>query len=194
MSDTKLRIAVIIGSVRKGRFGPVVANWFADRAREYGGVELDIVDLLDHPLPTAMTDEPDEATAAASAELANRLTAADGYVLVTPEYNHSYPASVKALVDWTSAPWRAKPVAFVGYGAHGGGARAVEHLRCVFAEVHAVTVREALMLRFPWTLFDEEGQMVRPEAVEANLKDLLDQLTWWGSALREANAKRPYWV
>ncbi|GLW90312.1 NADPH-dependent FMN reductase [Actinokineospora globicatena] len=185
------RIAVIIGSVRKGRFGPVIANWFTDRVREYGGVDIDLIDLAEHPLPTSLT-EPDETTAASAAALAERLGAADGFVLITPEYNHSYPASVKAAIDWTGVPWQAKPVAFVGYGGHGGGARAVEHLRCVFAEVHAVTVREALMLRFPWTLFDEQGQLVRPDAVEANTKDLLDQLTWWAAALREAKATRPY--
>jgi len=191
MTAQNARIAVIIGSIREGRYGPIIAAWFAGQALEYGGIDVDVVDLADYDL-TNRLGTPDAATATAAAGLTERLAAADGFALVTPEYNHSYPASVKAAIDWAAAPWAAKPVAFVGYGGHGGGARAVEHLRCVFAEVHAVTVREAIMLRFPWEVFDGEGRMVRPEAVADSLKGLLDQLTWWALVLREANATRPY--
>jgi NAD(P)H-dependent FMN reductase len=192
MSHESIRIAIVIGSVREGRFGPTVANWFADFTRQRGDFEIDVVDLADHDLPNRLTDEPDPRVAAALATLTPRLAEADAFVLVTPEYNHSYPASIKALIDWHTTEWNAKPVAFVSYGGHAGGTRSVEHLRPIFAEMHAVTVRDTVSLRSPWHRFDDEGQLVDPGSVATSAKALLDQLVWWATALKEASAKCPY--
>jgi NAD(P)H-dependent FMN reductase len=192
MPHETIRIAIIIGSVREGRFGPTVANWFADFTRQHGDFEVDVVDLADYDLPSRLTDVPEPEVASALAELTPRLAGADAFVLVTPEYNHSYPASVKALIDWHTTEWHAKPVAFVSYGGHGGGMRSVEHLRPILAEMHAVTVRDAVSLRSPWHRFDDEGQLVNPGSVVASAKTLLGQLVWWATALKDANAKSPY--
>lgn len=113
---------------------------------------------------------------------------------MTPEYNHSYPASLKNVIDWHNAQWHAKPVAFVAYGGLSGGLRAVEHLRQVFAELHATTIRDTVSFHGAWSQFDEDGSPKDPEGVNAAAKMLLDQLGWWAQALREARTARPYKV
>ncbi|RAJ66900.1 NAD(P)H-dependent FMN reductase [Streptomyces sp. Amel2xB2] len=192
-----LRLAVIVGSVREGRFGPVVAHWFAEEARTYGEFEVDVLDLAraEHELPVAFPEFgaplPD-AVRETHRALSERLAAADAFVIVTPEYNHSYPAPLKNTIDWFREEWQAKPAGFVSYGGMAGGQRAVEHLRPVFAELHAVTVRETLSFHMAWERFDEDGVPHDREGTSAAAKGMLRQLRWWGGALREARAKSPY--
>ncbi|GLU48679.1 hypothetical protein Nans01_30300 [Nocardiopsis ansamitocini] len=121
-----------------------------------------------------------------------QLDEAEAFVVVTPEYNHSFPSSLKSLLDWQRTPWQAKPVGFVSYGGLAGGLRAVEQLRPIFSELHAVTVRDVVSFHMAWDLFDENGDLKDPEGSSAAAKILLDQLAWWGLALREAREKRPY--
>ncbi|MEV7525560.1 NAD(P)H-dependent oxidoreductase [Streptomyces sp. NPDC091371] len=195
MSAKPLRIAVIIGSVREGRFGPVVANWFADRVREHSDIELDVIDLKDAGLPMVLPGfgaQPAGETAAAAETMRERLGAAHAFVVVTPEYNHSYPASVKNVIDWHNREWHAKPVGFVSYGGMSGGQRAVEHLRPVFSEVHSVTVRDTVSFHNVWSQFDGEGNPTDPEGCNSAAKLMIDRLLWWAEALQEARAKSPY--
>ncbi|GAA0338411.1 NAD(P)H-dependent oxidoreductase [Actinoallomurus spadix] len=191
----RFRVAVIVGSVREGRFGTTVADWFAGQARQRADVEVDVIDLAEVGLPLtfpAFGSAPASETARALEKVTPRLAAADAFVVVTPEYNHSFPASLKNVIDWHNAEWHAKPVGFVSYGGLSGGLRAVEHLRPVFAEVHAVTVRETVSFHQAWERFDAEGRPVDPAGCETAAKALLDQLLWWARALREARAVRPY--
>ncbi|MFG2328508.1 NADPH-dependent FMN reductase [Streptomyces sp. NPDC048604] len=187
-----LKLALVIGSDRAGRFGTVIADWFLTQVADRPDFTVDIVDVAEHDLPTAFSPNPDEATRAALAEVTPRLAAADAYVVLTPEYNHSYPAGLKNLIDRHFGEWQAKPVAFVSYGGISGGLRAVEHLRQVFAELHAVTVRDTVSFTNAWTQFDGEGTHRDPAAVEAAAKSLLDQLAWWGRALKDAKSRVPY--
>ncbi len=196
-STEPLRLAVIVGSVRAGRFGPTVSDWFAEEARNYGGYEVDVIDLAeaDHELPLSFPDfratvPPDVARVRAG--LSERLAAADAFVIVTPEYNHSFPASLKNTIDWFNSEWHAKPVGFVSYGGMAGGQRAVEHLRQVFPELHAVTVRNTLSFHMAWERFSEDGRPRDEEGSNAAAKGMLRQLEWWGTALRDARAKFPY--
>ncbi|MFF8405638.1 NADPH-dependent FMN reductase [Streptomyces sp. NPDC015684] len=197
MSEQQLRIAVILGSDRDGRFGPVVAKWFAERVHEHTGTEPDLIDLKEVGLPTALPAfgaQPEGDVAVAAAAVRERLRAADAFVVVTPEYNHSYPASVKNLIDWHNPEWHAKPVGFVSYGGLSGGLRAVEHLRPVFSEVHATTIRDTVSFHNVWSQFDGEGRPTEPEGCNTAAKLLIDRLQWWGVALQEARAKSPYAV
>lgn len=187
MSDNRLTLAVVIGSTRTGRFGPVPAQWFADQARQHGDFDVDVVDLLEANLPSVMTDEDSPEVDA----LGRRLAAADAFVIVTPEYNHSYPASLKNAVDFYNQEWHAKPVGLISYGGGAGGQRAAEHLRQVFPELHAMTVRDSLTFVKFWEKFDSEGKPVETDAADA-AKAMLDQLAWWGLTLKEARQKRPY--
>lgn len=195
MTHEKPRLAVIVGSIRDGRFGPVVASWFAGEAASSGHFETDVIDLADSAalgLSGPGGSHPD--IAAALETLTPRLAAADAYVVVTPEYNHSYPAALKAAIDAHFVEWRAKPIGFVSYGGVSGGLRAVEHLRAVFAELHAVTVRDTVSFAGVHGAFGPDGKPLDESGPHAAAKALLDQLSWWAVALNEARAKHPYQV
>ncbi len=183
---TRPRLAVIVGSVRTDRFGPVPAAWFTEQAREHAAMDVEVVDLADYDLPASL-DENDDVTA-----LGARLAEADAFVVVTPEYNHSFPAGLKSAIDHYHREWQAKPVAFVSYGGMAGGLRAVEQLRQVFAELHSVTVRNTISFHNFWDRFDDDGQPLDGAAAANAAKQLLDQLMWWAVALKEARDKRPY--
>ncbi|GAA3566312.1 NAD(P)H-dependent oxidoreductase [Amycolatopsis ultiminotia] len=187
MSEAPVRLAVLVGSVREGRFAPTVARWFAREVHRHGGFAADVIDLADVDLPLAMSGSAPHA-----GPLATRLSEADGFVVITPEYNHSYPAALKNVVDWFHPQWQAKPVAFVSYGGLSGGLRAVEHLRAVFAELHAVTIRDTVSFHGAHVRFDEDGAPVDTAATETAAKVLLDQVEWWARALRDARTVRAY--
>ncbi|MBD0837538.1 MULTISPECIES: NADPH-dependent FMN reductase [unclassified Streptomyces] len=188
--EAPLNLAVVIGSNRHGRFGPVVADWLLSRVRDREDLTAEVVDVADIPLPMSFARTP-EATEAL-ADVTPKLARADAFVVLTPEYNHSFPAGLKNLIDWHYAEWRAKPVGLISYGGMAGGLRAAEHLRQVFAELHAVTVRDTVSFHNAGTSFDDTGRLKDPSAPDAAAKTMLDQLVWWGRALREAKERRPY--
>jgi NAD(P)H-dependent FMN reductase len=192
----KHRLAVIIGSVREGRFGPVVASWIAEQARGHGGFEVEVVDLADVEIPlTLPAVSPKHAGEAYPrppqlAALTASLAAAEAFIIVTPEYNHSYPAALKAAIDWHFTQWTAKPVAFASYGGAAGGRHAVLHLENVLTELHAVTIRDGLAFPNYFTAW-QDGRP-RDPATSTYAKTLLDQLAWWAAALTAARATAPY--
>ncbi|MBC3192006.1 NAD(P)H-dependent oxidoreductase [Pseudonocardia sp. C8] len=179
-----VRVAVVIGSVRPRRFGPTAARWFAGELAGRDDVTVDVVDLRDAELSPGL-EHSDRA-------LGRRLAAADAFVVVTPEYNHSYPGPLKTAIDSFHAEWAAKPVGFVSYGGLSGGIRAVEHLRPVFVELHAVPVRDAVSLHEFWSAFGEDGRPTDDGAAAEAAHTLAGQLVWWGRALREARAAHGY--
>jgi NAD(P)H-dependent FMN reductase len=191
MDSTPLRLVVVIASTREGRFAPKVANWFLEEAGTRADLDIDVLDLAEAGLPDRLTGWGTPPPAAVAA-VTPRMAAADAFVIVTPEYNHSYPAPVKTLIDWHFTEWQAKPVAFVSYGGMSGGLRAVEHLRGVLAELHAVTVRDTVSFHMAGERFGPDARPVDPAGCAAAAKSLLDQLAWWAHALREARAARPY--
>ena len=177
-----LAVTVVVASTREGRFGPVVARWVADHAEARPDLDVTMADLLDADLPAVMPSGPHPAVVAWTEVVA----AADAFIVVTPEYNHSFPASLKQAIDLVGAEWRAKPVALVSYGGMSGGLRAVEHLRPVFSEVRATTVRDTISFHGAGACFDEAGRPRDRAGTDAAAKVLLDELTWWGRALRSA--------
>jgi NAD(P)H-dependent FMN reductase len=176
MSGT-MKIGVIYGSTRVGRFCDRVAAWTYLKIAAHNGFEAETID------PLHLTNDE---------ELRQRLAACDGFVVVTPEYNHGYPAPLKSLIDSIGAEWQAKPVGFVSYGGASGGLRAVEQLRQVFAELHAVTIRDSVSFAGAWEQFDEAGALLRPERAERSMAAMLDRLRWWANALRVARNAEPY--
>ncbi|WP_308298945.1 NADPH-dependent FMN reductase [Streptomyces sp. GESEQ-35] len=136
--ERPLNLTLVIGSNRHGRFGPVVADWLLDRIRDHDDLVPQVVDVAEISLPTSLAP--------------------------TPEYNHSFPA----------------------------GLRAVEHLRQVYAELHAVTIRDTVSFHNAGASFDDDGRLKDPSMPDAAAKAMLDQLVWWGRGLREAREKRPY--
>lgn len=184
MSPQPLNVAIITGSALQGRFSPVVTDWFAARAHRRQDMVIHVTDLADTPIAAGFTTTPDP-------ELADRLATADAFVIITPEYNHSFPAPLKHAIDLHVTEWQAKPIAFISYGGMSGGLRAIEQLRLVFAELHAVTIRDTVSFHRIWECFDGTGNPKDPEVdVAADL--LLDRLAWWAHALRRARAETPY--
>jgi NAD(P)H-dependent FMN reductase len=183
-----IRIAIIIGSNREGRYAPTIAKWFVNEVRKHDGLMLDIIDLAEISLPAILPLKNDSATAA----YAERIGAADAFVMITPEYNHSYPASLKQAIDLANAEWHAKPVAFVSYGGMSGGIRAVEHLRTVISEVHGMTIRNTISLHNVWRQFDSNGNLIDPSGGTKAADALVVQLIWWARALRNARIDQPY--
>lgn len=188
MQEEVIRVGLIYGSAREGRFCDVVAGWARKQIESQAQFSAEMIDpkeLVLDPMKGATHD-------GAQASLWERVRSADGFVVVTPEYNHGYPAALKSLIDSVSAEWHAKPVGFVSYGGVSGGIRAVEQLRQVFAELHMVSVRDAVSFASAWEQFDEGGELRNPERAARTMKAMLRQLRWWASALRKARAAMPY--
>ncbi|WP_432825647.1 NADPH-dependent FMN reductase [Dactylosporangium sp. CA-092794] len=116
-----MRLGVVIASTREGRFGPTVAQWFAEEVERVGAFDLDVIDLAQIEVPAQPFASHD-----AAVDLRARVAAADAFVIVTPEYNHSFPGTLKNAIDLAREEWFAKPIAFVSYGGMAGGLRAVE--------------------------------------------------------------------
>jgi NAD(P)H-dependent FMN reductase len=150
------------------------------------GIDTDVVDLADLTFPHTMGEHPDVASFAA------RIDRADAVVVVTPEYNHSYPGPLKTAIDTLHDEWRAKAVGFVSYGGMAGGLRAVEALRLVFAELHAVTIRGTVSLHNPWGPAADPAVDYPDHAAGQALDTMMRQLLWWADALHAARVHEPY--
>ncbi|SEO89271.1 NADPH-dependent FMN reductase [Aquisalimonas asiatica] len=183
------KVALILGSACEGRLCDTVAAWVEQSVRAGGEFEIDVIDPLALELPVRHEHEDGPAVQA----LQQRLADADAFIVVTPEYNHSYPAALKFLIDSVYEAWQAKPVAFVSYGGIAGGLRAVEHLRHVFAELHAVGIRDVVSFANVWESIDERsGELRGSTSAERSMSTLLSRLHWWAEALRHARLVRPY--
>jgi NAD(P)H-dependent FMN reductase len=181
----RIRVAVIYGSTRPGRFCDTVARWTVGRIAGSEEFQVDVIDPAEPSAAPSIDGQPFQS-------LQQRLEQADAFVIVTPEYNHGYPAPLKALIDSTGAEWNAKPIAFVSYGGASGGLRAVEQLRLVFAELHAVTIRDSVSFPGAWEQFDKSGALLNPERAQKGMQALLSRLDWWAVALRKARSTSPY--
>jgi NAD(P)H-dependent FMN reductase len=182
-------IQVITSSMREGRFGTKATHWVIDHLRRCDEMDSELVDLTDFPLPffdalppaQTQRDYPNEAVA----KLGRAIDRADGFIVLTPEYNHGYPAVFKNAMDWTYVEWRRKPMAFVGWGSV-GGARAVEQLRQVAVEFEMAPLRHAVHL-----LPDIMAAARQAPAddfsgfapIEPKLKLMVDDLAWWAATL-----------
>jgi NAD(P)H-dependent FMN reductase len=178
------RIGIILGSTRPNRNGEQVARWVYDNASLRDDAEFELVDLrdyplphLDEPLPPSMGQYQNEHTKAWSEKIASF----DGFVIVTPEYNHGTSGVLKNAIDYLYAEWNNKAVGFVSYGAV-GGARAAEHLRLVAGELQMADVRQQVTLSLI-TEFENFSVFKPGEYNRAALETLLDQVIAWSAAL-----------
>jgi NAD(P)H-dependent FMN reductase len=180
-----LRIAIIIGSTRPGRNGEAVAKWVYEIAQKRKDADFELVDikdfnlpLLDEPIPPIMGQYSKPHTKAWAAKIGSF----DGYVFVTPEYNHGVPGALKNAIDFLFREWNDKAAGFVSYGG-AGGARAVEQLRLVMAEVQMATVRNQVLLSM-FTDF-ESFSVFKPDARhEKSVNTTFDQVIAWSGALQ----------
>jgi NAD(P)H-dependent FMN reductase len=179
-----LKLPIIIGSTSPVRAGEAVAKWAYELAQQRRDAVFELVDikdfnlpLLDEPIPPSQGKYSKEHTKKWAAKIASF----DGYVFVTPEYNHGICGALKNAIDFLYTEWNNKAAGFVGYGS-AGGVRAVEHLRLVMAEVQVATVRGQVML----SLHDdfENYSVFKPrEFHKKTVGQVLDQVIAWASAL-----------
>lgn len=184
------KILVIAGSNRPNRKTKHVADWVIQTASSYPDFEFKLADLaeinlpfLDEPNLPSMGNYQKEHTQQWSAKVA----AADGFIIVTPEYNHGYPAVLKNALDFLYAEWRHKPVAFVAHGS-AGGVRSVEQLKQVVLQLNMAPINTQVDFN-GWVHWDEEGNFKPDERREEQLDRLLADLKWWGEALKTAREK-----
>jgi NAD(P)H-dependent FMN reductase len=180
-----LKIGIITGSTRPNRKSPDVARWVLDLATARADAEYELVDikdfelpLLDEPAPPSMGNYKQPHTQRWAAKIASL----DAFVFVSPEYNHGITGALKNAIDFLFAEWNHKAAGFVSYGS-AGGARAVEQLRLVLAEVHVATVRAQVLLSLA-TDFEKYTTFKPDPRHEKAVATLLDQVIAWGGALK----------
>jgi len=183
------RIAIILGSTRPGRNGEAVARWVFDIAKRRGDAEYGFVDIAEYRLPHL--DEVDPPSLGTYAQPHTRAWAAtiasfDGFVFVTPEYNHSTSGALKNAIDFLYAEWNNKAAGFVSYGS-AGGVRAVEHLRLVMAELQVAGVRAQVALSL-YTDFADFSRFTPADHQLDAANAVLDQVVSWSTALAPVRA------
>lgn len=179
------KIGIIIGSTRPGRNGEAVAKWLYELSKKRNDAEFELVDiadynlpLLDEPYPAIMNNYTKDHTKAWSAKIAEL----DGYIFVTPEYNHSTSGALKNAIDYLSVEWNNKAAGFVSYGS-AGGVRAVEHLRHIVGELQMADVRAQVILSL-FTDFVNMSEFKPDERNEISVTALFDQIIPWSNALK----------
>ena len=186
-----LRIAIIIGSTRPGRKGEAVAKWVYEIAQKRTDAEFELVDIKDFDLP--LLDEPvspimGQYTHQHTKIWSAKIASFDAYVFVTPEYNHGTSGALKNAIDFLYHEWVNKAAGFVSYGG-AAGARAVEQLRLVLAEVQIATVRNQVLLSL-FTDFENFSVFKPAPQHEKSVNAMLEQVTAWGSALKTLREKQ----
>jgi NAD(P)H-dependent FMN reductase len=186
------RIGIILGSTRPNRNGEQVAQWVYEIASRRQDAEFELVDLrdyplphLDEPLPPSMGQYQNEHTR----QWADKIASFDGFVFVTPEYNHSTSGVLKNAIDYLYAEWNNKAAGFVSYGGV-GGARAAEHLRLVVGELQMADVRQQVTLSL-LTEFENFSVFKPGDYNTAALETLLDQVIAWSTALAPLRKQQP---
>jgi NAD(P)H-dependent FMN reductase len=184
------RIAVIVGSTRQGRFADKPAQWIAEKLAERPEIDVELLDLRDFPLP--FFDDPVSPGWRNGAPIADptlrawseAIDRADGFIIVSPEYNHGYAAVLKNAIDHLYSEWSRKPIGFVGYG-NSGGARAIEQLRQVVVELEMTPIKRSVAIpleqikRFMFEGITELDFSEADQAADA----MFDELLWWVVAL-----------
>lgn len=186
------RVGIVLGSTREGRFADRPTEWLLELAKARTDVTLEVVDLRDYPMP--FFDEPRSPMMVppkneVALRWGKKVAELDAYVFVTPEYNHSIPAVLKNALDYAYTEFNRKPATFVAYG-NAGGARGVEQLRLILAELQVASLKHAVHLgyhEFVGLLLQGKSFADFPHLEHAALK-MLDELVWWTKTLRAGRA------
>ena len=178
------RIGIILGSTRPNRLGEQVAQWVLGVAAGRTDADFELIDLREHPLP--LLDEPMPPSVGRyqnehTKQWSDVIASFDGFVVITPEYNHSTSGALKNAFDYLYREWNNKAVGFVSYGS-AGGVRAVEHLRLVAGEVQLADVRQQVLLSL-YNEFENFTTFRPDERHVGELNTLFDQVIAWSNAL-----------
>jgi NAD(P)H-dependent FMN reductase len=190
-----MKISVILGSTREVRRGARVSKWIMAELQKVEGVDFELLDLRDYPLPFyAESNSPDSLKDGYSTDVATRWAAkifgSDGFILLVSEYNHGPTAVLKNALDYVYGGWNKKPVAFVSYATgNGGGIRAVEQLKQICVELQMAPMQEAVHIRNVLDTIDENGDLQTGHSTEI-LAGVMEQLLWWAQALKTAREQQ----
>jgi NAD(P)H-dependent FMN reductase len=191
-------IKVILGSTRPDRFGEQPARWIMELAKQHSEATYELVDLQGVNLP--LLDEPVAAMFGQyehehTKQWSQIIDEADGFIFVTPEYNSGVPAAFKNAVDYLYAEWKYKPVAFVSYGAGGGGRLAVNNWRSIFGYLDLIGLSDHVSFNEYWKQLDENGKLLPTEEQTEKAHKLLEHVSFWADKLspirEELLATRP---
>jgi NAD(P)H-dependent FMN reductase len=179
-------IPIILGTARQARQSEKVARFILEEVKK-AGLETELIDVRDYRIEA--TDNTEEIPQAQ--KLSPIIEKADGFIIVSPEYNHGYPGELKMFLDMLYDQYARKPLGICGVsiGPLGGG-RMVEKLRLVGIELHMVQIREVIYFPFVQNLFDEKGIIKDPGAYGKRVKNFLDELVWYAKALKEAKGNK----
>jgi NAD(P)H-dependent FMN reductase len=183
------KIGIILGSTRPGRRGEAVARWVTDIAKKRDDAEYELLDIAEYNLPhldEAMPPAMGQYSQPHTKAWAQTIGSFDGYVFVTPEYNHSTSGALKNAIDFLYTEWNNKAAGFVGYGAS-GGTRAVEHLRMIAGELQIADVRAAVAISLI-TDFANYTEFTPAEHQIGAVNTMLDQVVSWSTALASVRA------
>lgn len=185
-------IKIIVGSVRPNRFGIQPAKWVHNLSEQHPEATFELIDLaevnlpfLDEPQPPLYGNYVHEHTK----QWSKAIDEADGYIIITPEYNRGPSAALKNAIDFAAKEWYYKPVAFVSYGAGGGGARAVEQLHNTFTWLRAYNMHDELHIHRYWTQQDNEGKFVPTDEQTSDAHRLLDHIIFWSEQMKKPRAE-----
>jgi NAD(P)H-dependent FMN reductase len=191
-----VKIGIILGSTRNGRVGERVAAWIHGQAHARGDLEAELLDLRDYPLgfyehPAPPMKAELSYTRDVEKRWWERINDKDGFVIVSPEYNHGYPGVLKNALDFAYAPWNRKAVALVSYGGAAGGVRAAEQLRLVSIELQMAPIRDEVNIPLAFKAFDDRGEPVDGR-LNARAATMFRELVWWARVLRDGRANPEY--
>ena len=190
----RTRLAVILGSTRDNRQGERVASWLCEQVDKSGLFHLDFIDLASEKLDAVQSQHhPRSGRYSPGVQaFAERVEAADAFALLTPEYNHGYPAALKHALDSSYAEWNGKPATIVAYGGASGGIRAVEQLRPVLASLAVATIRDAIAIPMVGKKFPPDGPPTDVADTETAVAAMLTELDWWSQALAAQRRRTPF--
>lgn len=185
-------LTVVIGSTRPGRLGGPIGQWFAERARVFGGFDVEVADLAVINLP--LLDEPNHPELRQYVhrhtwEWSALIERSDTLVFVTPEYNHAYPAALKNAIDFLYQEWMGKPAGFVTYGGVSAGTRALVQLKSVVTAVGLVPTVNVVNIPFVAQRFDDDGRLETNELMDQAADVMLGELLRLDRLLRPLGAE-----
>lgn len=176
----KLYIPIILGTARQGRRSEMAAKFVLSQVARHPEIETELLDVRDFRLPA--TDNSGQSEIAQ--KWAEKVTEADGFIIVSPEYNHGYPGELKMMLDMLYEQYGKKPVGLIGVSRGVlGGVRMVEQLRLVAIEFRMVPIRQAVYFSAVHNLFDEKGQ-IKDESYSEKIVKMLEELVWYAKALK----------
>ncbi|WP_203836626.1 NADPH-dependent FMN reductase [Winogradskya humida] len=179
-------LQVIVASTRPGRIGLPIATWAAEAASQVGAFDVELVDLAEFDLP--LLDEPNhprlrQYTKEHTLRWSETIARGDAFVIVHPEYNYSFNATIKNAIDYLHQEWADKPVAFVSYGGVSAGLRATQALKQVVTTLRMVPIFEAVPIPFAGQFLNDEGEFVPNEVITAGIAPMVNELARLHGAL-----------